>query len=76
MSMLKGAPWLLAHKSMLQTNQPQKISLYGKDYVIWKDDTSQVNALSNVCPHMGAMLSEDGAKKQMVLAQWYVRFML
>ena len=48
MSMLKGAPWLLAHKSMLRTNQPQKISLYGKDYVIWKDDTSQVNALSNV----------------------------
>ena len=58
MSMLKGAPWLLAHKSMLQTNQPQKVSLYGRDYVIWKDKTGQVNALSNVCPHMGAMLSE------------------
>ena len=63
MSMLKGAPWLLAHKSMLQTNQPQRISLYGKDYVIWKDDTSQVNALSNVCPHMGAMLSEGWCEK-------------
>ena len=57
MSMLKGAPWLLAHKSMLQINKPQKISLYGKDYVIWKDRTG-VNALPNVCPHMGAMLSE------------------
>ncbi len=58
MSMLEGAPWLLAHKSMLQINKPQKISLYGKDYVIWKDKTGQVNGLSNVCPHMGAMLSE------------------
>ena len=58
MSMLEGAPWLLAHKSMLPTNQPQKIALYGKDYVIWKDNTGQVNALPNVCPHMGAMLSE------------------
>lgn len=58
MSMLEGAPWLLAHKSMLQTNKPQRVSLYGKDYVIWKDQTGQVNALSNVCPHMGAMLSE------------------
>ncbi len=58
MSMLEGAPWLLAHKSMLQTNQPMKISLYGKDYVIWKDRTGRVNGLSNVCPHMGAMLSE------------------
>ncbi len=47
MSMLKGAPWLLAHKSMLQINKPQKISLYGKDYVMWKDQTDRVNALPN-----------------------------
>jgi len=56
--MLEGAPWLLAHKSMLQVDQPRKVSLYGKDYVIWKDRAGEVNALSNVCPHMGAMLSE------------------
>ena len=58
MSMLEGAPWLLAHKSMLPTNRPRKISLYGKDYVLWKDEIGEVNALSNVCPQMGAMLSE------------------
>ena len=57
MPMLKGAPWLLAHKSMLHTNKPQKVSLYDKDYVIWQDKAGQVNALPNVCPHMGAMLS-------------------
>jgi phenylpropionate dioxygenase-like ring-hydroxylating dioxygenase large terminal subunit len=57
MSMLEGAPWLLAHKSMLQVNKPQKISLYGRDYVIWLDKTGGVNALPNICPHMGAMLS-------------------
>lgn len=58
MLMLEGAPWLLAHKSMLQVNKPQKISLYGQDYVIWQDKIGQVNALPNSCPHMGAMLSE------------------
>ena len=58
MSMLEGAPWLLAHKSMVQINRPMKVSLYGKDYVLWKDKTGRVNGLSNVCPHMGAMLSE------------------
>ncbi len=58
MSMLQGAPWLLAHKSMLPINQPFKVSLYGQDYVLWKDNMGQVSALSNVCPHMGAMLSE------------------
>jgi phenylpropionate dioxygenase-like ring-hydroxylating dioxygenase large terminal subunit len=57
-SMLPGAPWLLAHKSMLPVNQPQKISLYGNDYVLWKDAFGEVYALPNACPHMGAMLSE------------------
>ena len=64
MSMLEGAPWLLAHKSMLQTNQPQKVSLYGNDYVIWQDKTGQVNGLPNICPHMGAMLSEGWCEAQ------------
>jgi phenylpropionate dioxygenase-like ring-hydroxylating dioxygenase large terminal subunit len=57
-SMLPGAPWLLAHKSMLQVNQPRKFSLYGNDYVLWKDAAGGVHGLPNACPHMGAMLSE------------------
>ena len=64
MSMLEGAPWLLAHKSMLPVNQPQKISLYGRDYVLWKQRNGKVNALPNVCPHMGAMLSEGWCEEQ------------
>ncbi|MEO1522884.1 MAG: Rieske 2Fe-2S domain-containing protein [Cyanobacteria bacterium J06633_2] len=56
--MLTGAPWLLAHKSMLSVNQPLKISLYGNDYVMWKNALGTVHALPNACPHMGAMLSE------------------
>ena len=58
MSMLQGAPWLLAHKSMLVVDRPAKVSLYGQDYVLWKDRNDNVHALPNVCPHMGAMLSE------------------
>lgn len=57
-SMLPGAPWLLAHESMLAINQPRKIALCGNDYVMWKDATGAVHALPNACPHMGAMLSE------------------
>ena len=64
MSMLAGAPWLLAHKSMLPVNQPFKVSLYGKDYVLWKDHNDAVQALPNVCPHMGAMLSEGWCEAQ------------
>ncbi len=57
MNMLQGAPWLLAHKSMLAVNQPHKVSLYGNDYVLWKDAQGKIDALENTCPHMGAMLS-------------------
>jgi phenylpropionate dioxygenase-like ring-hydroxylating dioxygenase large terminal subunit len=63
-SMLPGAPWLLAHKSMLNVNQPRKVSLYGDDYVIWKDAAGGIQALPNACPHMGAMLSEGWCEAQ------------
>jgi phenylpropionate dioxygenase-like ring-hydroxylating dioxygenase large terminal subunit len=57
-SMLPGAPWLLAHRSMLQVDRPRKISLQGQDYVLWMTQDGQIHALANACPHMGAMLSE------------------
>lgn len=51
-SMLPGAPWLLAHKSMLAVNKPRKITLYGDDYVMWKDVAGNIHALPNaLSPH-------------------------
>ncbi len=64
MTMLAGAPWLIAHKSMLTVNQPRKISLYGTDYVFWKDRSGEIHALPNSCPHMGAMLSEGWCQER------------
>jgi phenylpropionate dioxygenase-like ring-hydroxylating dioxygenase large terminal subunit len=57
-AMLPGAPWLLAHRSMLPVNQPRRISLQGQDYVLWQEPSGAIYALPNACPHMGAMLSE------------------
>ncbi|MDY7013019.1 MAG: Rieske 2Fe-2S domain-containing protein [Cyanobacteriota bacterium] len=62
--MLVGAPWLLAHKSMLSIDRPLEVSLYGKDYVLWKDRNNNVRALPNICPHMGAMLSAGWCEAQ------------
>jgi phenylpropionate dioxygenase-like ring-hydroxylating dioxygenase large terminal subunit len=64
MSMLEGSPWLLAHTSMLAVNKPFKVSIYGKDYVLWKDSKDNINALENACPHMGAMLSEGWCEEK------------
>lgn len=55
---LPGAPWLIAHRSMLGTNQPHKLSLNGQDYVLWQTPQGEVFALDNVCPHLQAPLSD------------------
>ena len=57
-SILPGAPWLIAHRSMLSINKPYKITLNGQDYVLWQNAGHQIFALENNCPHMQAPLSE------------------
>jgi phenylpropionate dioxygenase-like ring-hydroxylating dioxygenase large terminal subunit len=54
---LPGAPWLIAHRSMLSVNRPHKLTLNGQDYVLWQSDRGEIFALNNVCPHMQAPLS-------------------
>ena len=61
---LPGAPWLIAHKSMLGVNKPNKITLSGQDYVLWQNQKGEVFALDNVCPHMQAPLSEGWICKE------------
>lgn len=55
---LPGAPWLIAHKSMLGIDKPNKITLNGQDYVLWQNSEGSIFALNNICPHMQAALSE------------------
>ncbi|MEM7760194.1 MAG: Rieske 2Fe-2S domain-containing protein [Cyanobacteria bacterium P01_A01_bin.40] len=54
---LNGAPWLIAHRSMLGINRPYKITLNGSDYVLWQNSSGEISALDNICPHMQAPLS-------------------
>lgn len=61
---LPGAPWLIAHKSALGVNKPNKITLNGQDYVIWQSEKGEVFALDNVCPHMQAPLSDGWICKE------------
>lgn len=61
---LPGAPWLIAHKSMLGVNKPHKITLNGQDYVLWQNENGEVFAIDNVCPHMQAPLSDGWICKE------------
>ena len=58
MTILPGAPWAIAHKSMLEVNKPHKLTLNNRDYVVWQNDRGEVFTLNNVCPHMQAPLSD------------------
>lgn len=55
---LPGAPWLIAHRTMLSINRPYKVTLNGTDYVLWQSSDGTISALENNCPHMQAPLSE------------------
>jgi phenylpropionate dioxygenase-like ring-hydroxylating dioxygenase large terminal subunit len=55
---LAGAPWLIAHRSMLGVNKPYKITLHSQDYVLWQNQKGEIYALENICPHMQAPLSK------------------
>ncbi|GFE70442.1 Rieske (2Fe-2S) protein [Chroococcus sp. FPU101] len=55
---LSGAPWLIAHRSMLGINQPYKVTLNGQDYVLWQNSNGEISALNNICPHLQASLAD------------------
>ena len=57
-AILPGAPWLIAHKSMLGVNKPYKFTFNQQDYVMWQSKDGEVFALNNICPHMQAPLSD------------------
>ncbi|WP_041763040.1 Rieske 2Fe-2S domain-containing protein [[Leptolyngbya] sp. PCC 7376] len=56
-AILPGAPWLVAHRSMLGINCPYKLTLNGQDYVLWQNAAGEIFGLNNICPHMQAPLS-------------------
>lgn len=58
--MYEGAPWCIGRYDSFEVNQPKLITLLGHDYVIWRDETGNLNAIDNICPHAGANLAKGG----------------
>ncbi len=70
-SILPGAPWLIAHRSMLGVNNPYNITLNSQDYVLWQNSQGDIFALENVCPHMQAPLSKGWiCESRNSIAKW------
>jgi len=49
--------YVVAQSDEIQKSKPYKITVWGKDYVLWKSAKHQYHALEDVCPHKGAALS-------------------
>lgn len=58
--MYEGAPWCVGRYDSFEVNQPKLITLLGHDYVIWRDESGNLNAIDNICPHAGANLAKGG----------------
>jgi len=49
--------FVVAEKGEIRANTPHKITVWGKDYVLWKTGKNTYNALEDICPHKGAAFS-------------------
>ena len=49
--------YVVAHSNEIKPSKPFKVTVWGKDYVLWKTDKNTYNALEDVCSHKGAALS-------------------
>ncbi len=58
--MYEGSPWCLGRVDSFEINKPRLITLLDHDYVIWKDQEGNLNALDNICPHAGGNLAKGG----------------
>jgi phenylpropionate dioxygenase-like ring-hydroxylating dioxygenase large terminal subunit len=49
--------YVVAEKNEIHSKKPYKVTVWGKDYVIWKTGPKQYTALEDICPHKGAAFS-------------------
>jgi phenylpropionate dioxygenase-like ring-hydroxylating dioxygenase large terminal subunit len=49
--------YVVAETKNIKKNEPYKIIVWNKPYVIWKMENGEFSALEDICPHRGASLS-------------------
>ena len=50
--------YVIGESKDFNSNQPEKITLYGNSIAVWKDRHSNYAAISDICPHRGASISK------------------
>ena len=55
--------YVIGESKDFNSNQPEKITLYGNSIAVWKDRHSNYAAISDICPHRGASISKGRIDK-------------
>ena len=63
--------YVVAQTDEITTDKPHKVTVWGKDYVIWKTNDNKYNALEDVCSHKGAALSIGYLKDDCIVCPYH-----
>jgi phenylpropionate dioxygenase-like ring-hydroxylating dioxygenase large terminal subunit len=63
--------YVIGTPSDFSVNVPKKTTIWGKDYVVWKDRAGGYHGLDNVCSHKGASLSGGKIRNQCAVCPYH-----
>ena len=63
--------YVVAQIDEITEDKPHKVTVWGKDYVIWKTKDNKYNALEDVCSHKGAALSIGTLKDNCIVCPYH-----
>jgi phenylpropionate dioxygenase-like ring-hydroxylating dioxygenase large terminal subunit len=63
--------YVVAEKNDIHSKKPYKVTVWGKDYVIWKTSPKTYTALEDVCPHKGAAFSVGTIENDRIVCPYH-----
>jgi len=63
--------YVVAEKTSIRTNKPYKITIWNKNYVIWKTVDQKYHAIDNECSHRGASLADGVVVKTNIMCPYH-----
>jgi phenylpropionate dioxygenase-like ring-hydroxylating dioxygenase large terminal subunit len=63
--------YVVAQTNEIIKNKPYKITVWGKDYVLWKTDDQLYHALEDVCSHKGAAFSVGSVHNNNIVCPYH-----
>jgi len=63
--------YVVAEKNEIHSKKPYKVTVWGKDYVIWKTGIQSYTALEDVCPHKGAAFSVGAIENSRIVCPYH-----